>query len=114
MNENGDAVAFLAYMHQPHSETRNIKRVSRLVVLPDYQGIGLGTMYLESVGRAILKEGFEYRLVTSAKNLIFALSKRKGWIAKRVGVTHQTVNNHIIGFKSARTKAKTASFKFTG
>ena len=41
----------MAVLHQPHGKIKNLKRCSRLVILPDYQGIGLGTMFLTIIAQ---------------------------------------------------------------
>ena len=47
----------MGVIHQPHSINTKIKRVSRLVILPDYQGIGLGTKFLNEMAKYYSKQG---------------------------------------------------------
>ena len=49
------------------------------MILPDYQGIGLGTRFLNIVAEYITKQGNEFCIVTSAKNMIRALYKSDKW-----------------------------------
>lgn len=51
----------------------------RIVILPDYQGIGLGTKFLNIIAEYITKQGNEFSIVTSAKNMIGALYKSDKW-----------------------------------
>lgn len=107
-NAIGDSVAFLAYLHQMHPIIKNLKRVSRLVVLPDYQGIGIGTSFLETIARHIVEHGFEFDITTSAKNLIMALNRRNQWKLKRVGRMSPNTDPSI----RQRSNVKTATFFF--
>lgn len=47
--------------------------------MPDYQGIGLGTRLLDFMGGYLKEKGHMCSINTTAKNLIFALSKSKKW-----------------------------------
>lgn len=78
-NEQNEIVGFCAVLHQPHNKILNLKRAHRIVILPDYQGIGLGTMFLNIVAEYITKQGNEFSIVTSAKNMIGALYKSDKW-----------------------------------
>lgn len=50
-----------------------------MVILPDYQGIGIGTKFLNIVAEYYAQQGFEISMVTSAKNMIGALYKSDKW-----------------------------------
>lgn len=67
-------------------EIKKIKSVSRLCVLPDYQGIGIGKRVLTLVAKKYADEGFDVKITTSAKNLIYALRQDKNWIMARYSV----------------------------
>lgn len=100
-------------MHFPHPINKKIKRVTRLVILPDYQGIGLGTKFLNFIADFYSKQGFDFRIVTSAKNLIYALNRNKKWLLKRyekLKMPDGRANESLK--KTIRTNVKTASFLF--
>lgn len=86
--------------------------MSRLVILPDYQGIGLGTRFLNAVCDIYASDNI-VSIVTSAKNMIRALLKSDVWKTRGYGV-------HADSGKSARVKSthrtnvKTASFVYVG
>lgn len=65
-----------------HSK-RRIYRISRLVVLPDYQGCGIGKRFLECVAQRYIDEGNRFTIVTSARNLSCALARSRKWKMKR-------------------------------
>ncbi|MGO5317981.1 GNAT family N-acetyltransferase [Paraeggerthella sp. LCP19S3_G8] len=107
-------VGFIGVMHFPHPRNKKIKRVTRLVILPDYQGIGLGTKFLKSIATFYAKEGFDFRIVTSAKNLIYALNKNPNWKLKSYEKGKTPTGNSAIKqlAKNARINVKIASFLF--
>lgn len=107
-------IGFIGVMHFPHPKNSKIKRVTRLVILPDYQGIGLGTQFLNFVADFFTKQGFDFRIVTSAKNLIYALNRNKKWSLQRYEKMEipkgKTAREDLK--RSIRTNVKTASFLF--
>ena len=54
-------VAFSAIRHLPHPKARNIKMGHRLVVLPEFQGLGIGGKMDDLVGEWLYDQGFRYR-----------------------------------------------------
>ena len=107
-------IAFMGVLHQPHAVNKKIKRVCRLVVLPDYQGIGIGRRFLDIIGEYYTKEGYDFSIVTSAKNLIYALNNSKQWLLQRYSATNSSSNKNAIDYKrdTLRKQCKTASFFF--
>ena len=110
--DDENIIAFLGVLHQPHGINKKIKRVCRLVVLPDYQGIGIGVRFLNIVAKMYVSQGYDFSIVTSAKNLIQALRKRDDWVMIRYSASGCSSNKSAIDYKRAsmRTTAKTASF----
>ena len=100
----------MAVLHQPHKIKRIIKRLSRLVILPDYQGIGLGVKFLNFMANYYSKLNFDFSIKTSAKNLIFALKKNKNWSLNSYNVSVSGKGSIDKDRKTLRTKTKTASF----
>lgn len=109
-------VGFCGVLHQPHGVRKNLKRVSRIVVLPDYQGIGLGTRFLNAVARFYVKLGFRFSIVTSAKNMIHALDRSPNWECIRYSANKCSSNKSAIDYRreSMRNNCKTASFVYKG
>lgn len=83
---------------------------SRLVILPDYQGIGLGIRFLTIIAEKYKSMGFVFHIVTSAKNMIMGLSKNDKWSFTNYMV-HTNVKGKLAGRKSLRLKNKTATFE---
>jgi len=82
---NDEIAGFLSVLHLPHPHVKNIKKVHRLVILPDYQGAGFGIKFLEEIGKIYKKEKWRFTIKTSAPSLIYALKKRTQWRCTQYG-----------------------------
>ena len=83
-----------------------------MVILPDYQGIGLGKKLLEFVAEIYKNKGFDYSIKTSAKNLITSLKNSNKWCFASYDKSGCSSQKNAIDYKrkSLRTECKTASF----
>lgn len=61
------------------------KRVHRLVVLPDYQGVGIGTAFINEIAKITAKRGYELNLTTTTPALMYALKRSDNWKLIRFG-----------------------------
>ena len=82
---NGQVAGFLSVLHFPHPKTKNMKKVHRLVILPDYQGAGFGFLFLNHIGKLYKKQKYRFTIVTSAPSLIHALKKSSMWALTSMG-----------------------------
>ena len=82
---NNEIAGFLSVLHLPHPTAKNIKKVHRLVILPDYQGAGFGIKFLEEIGKIYKKQKFRYTIVTSAPSLMYALKSSYKWLCSHYG-----------------------------
>jgi len=82
---NNEIAGFLSVLHLPHPHVKNIKKVHRLVILPDYQGAGFGVKFLNEIGKIYKNQNYRYSIVTSAPSLIYALKKSNKWMCKNFG-----------------------------
>ena len=82
--------------------------------MPDYQGIGLGTKFLNVIAKYYSDMNYEFAIVTSAKNMIMALRKSTRWIMIRYSKSKCSSNKSAVDFKrkSIRSNCKTASFMY--
>ena len=87
---NDEIVGFISVLHFPHATSKNIKKVHRLVVLPDYQGLGIGLRILDEIGYIYKKNKFRFTIVSSSPSLIASLSKSKKCAAVRIGRTKES------------------------
>lgn len=61
------------------------KRVHRLVVLPDFQGIGIGTKFINEVTKHYIENDWNMNLTTTTPALVHALARDKNWALVRKG-----------------------------
>jgi ABC-type molybdenum transport system ATPase subunit/photorepair protein PhrA/GNAT superfamily N-acetyltransferase len=87
---NDQIAGFISILHFPHPCAKNIKKVHRLVVLPDYQGIGLGLKLLNEIGYLYKKDKYRFTIVSSSPSLINSLKRNKKWATVRFGRTKES------------------------
>ena len=61
------------------------KRVHRLVVLPDYQGIGIGVKFINEISKHYIDNGFNMNLTTTTPALVHSLKRSEDWALHRFG-----------------------------
>jgi GNAT superfamily N-acetyltransferase len=97
------------------------KRIHRLVVLPDYQGVGIGVRFINAVSESVAAEGFNVNLTTTTPALVGALKRSKDWALVRKGVVKMSrtfreskwnEKKHLHG--AASDKRPTFSFNWQG
>lgn len=76
---DGELCGFTSYMHFPHPKTRSIKRVHRLVVLPDYQGLGIAGMMQDWLGQHLADQGYRCRIVSAHPAIIAMHAHSRRW-----------------------------------
>lgn len=109
--DDDEQIGFIGVLHFPHPNNPKIKAVSRLVILPDYQGIGLGRKFLNIVADIYTQKGFDFMICTSAKNLIMALKRDNSWSMTRYGKASLIAGTGIQSFNKTSSFARfTASF----
>ena len=80
---NGEIVCHTGIIQFPMR--KGWKRVHRLVVLPDYQGIGIGTKFIEEIAKVYTDNGYILNLTTTTPSLVNTLRRNKNWILIRFG-----------------------------
>lgn len=103
---------FCAVLHFPHPKMKNIKRCTRLVVLPDYQGIGIGNKLLEFVANRYIKK-FRFRITTSTPALIHSFIKNKVWKLKFKGRRRKISRSKVMS-ETISKKRFTTSWEYIG
>lgn len=101
----GKPAAFAGLLHFPHPAARDVQALSRLVVLPEYQGLGLGAYaFTEAVGRVCAANGTRMHVGTAHPALIRSWAKSQLWLmiqkprfANKVGKTSSiaSLNNSV-------------------
>lgn len=105
-------VAFSAWIYFPHPRRSDMKIEHRTVVLPDYQGIGIGN-HLSAVIASLWKAlGYTSISTTSHPGMIQHRRKSSQWQLTRLGRNSSSGKNSSI--KRHATTRFTASFKYIG
>jgi energy-coupling factor transporter ATP-binding protein EcfA2/GNAT superfamily N-acetyltransferase len=111
---DGRPVAFTSYLHFMHAKTRNIKMGHRLVVLPDYQGLGIAGRLENWLGMYLWERGFRYRNVVAHPAMIRLYSGSPRWRdtgrSTRVATSSKSINK-AANLSSRRLAVR--SFEYT-
>jgi ABC-type lipoprotein export system ATPase subunit len=103
-----------AILPMVHGFIKDGKRISRTVVLPDFQGIGLGNIFVNAICAGLKAQGFSVYTTTSHPARIRALNKSSQWsmIRKpsRVAKQGPKANKGLVSSGSRIT----ASFQYAG
>jgi ABC-type ATPase involved in cell division len=112
---DGKPVAFTSVIHFPHPKCSNFKREHRTVVLPDFQGVGIGNILSEYVAAIYTKQGFRFISTTSAPAMLRHRANSPRWRVNRFGHASRRVGPKAL-FNAARNSGKriTAGFEFIG
>jgi len=105
---NGYPVCFLSLCYAPLVKEKTW-RVHRLVVLPDFQGLGIGSTMLNFIGDYVKNE-YKSRLmlVTSLTFLAKSLSNNKHWRLCRCGhyISRNNKNELAKGFEASKSSKR--------
>ena len=116
---NDKPVAFMAILPFPHGSIKNGFRISRVVVLPDYQGLGLGFVIIDYFASLYAKDNKTMYIKTSNPALFGAMSKN----VDKWKLTHETKKEDLNTDKILKNKAAnemgyrnaiTKSYKYIG
>ncbi|MGZ8172597.1 MAG: GNAT family N-acetyltransferase [Methylobacter sp.] len=105
-------VAFAAALPFPHPTVKNMWRGHRTVVLPDYQGIGIGNTLSEFLGDYYLAQGKRYTSATSHPAMVAHRVKSPKWIMTRK--PGRVPVNGKSGQLTSSANRITASFEYIG
>lgn len=108
---NDIPVAFCAVLHFPHPKVRNMKKISRIVVNPEWQGIGLGTKFINFIGSYYAENKYRVAITTSNPGLIKYFDTSNKWVIKSYGYLKKDSNTTLLKMtKRAGIKACTAEW----
>jgi GNAT superfamily N-acetyltransferase len=112
---DGRPVAFSSYRHFPHPKVRDIQMAHRVVVLPDWQGLGIAKHLCEWQGQYLADRGYRYRFVTAHPGLVHYFVASPRWRStvrsrqlgtgkrvgpKRGGMTARALDPRSLGTRS--------------
>jgi ABC-type lipoprotein export system ATPase subunit/GNAT superfamily N-acetyltransferase len=113
--DNQPAV-LVAVLPMPHAYITDARRISRIVVLPDFQGIGLGNKFMEAICGGLKSQGLKTYITTSHPALIRSLNFSKNWSMSRKP-TRVPRAGKTSGFSATAPNSSsriTASFVYAG
>lgn len=80
---NGQPAAFAGIIYRPHPIAKDIYGVSRLVTLPDWQGIGLAMVLVDYLGSAYKALKLRLRMYPAHPSFIRTFDKSDKWTLKK-------------------------------
>ena len=80
---NNEVIGWCSVLHFPHPKVKNMKKIHRIVILPDYQGIGIGNMFLNEIAKIYKEQKQRTTITTSTPVFINSLRNSKRWIMTR-------------------------------
>jgi len=117
---NGELVCHQGFIQFPMR--KGWKRGHRLVVLPDFQGIGIGTAFENYTSQHYADKGWKVNVTTTTPALVYSLKSSKKWSLVRFGRVKNTLSKNmkkyykkIKGVPSEKTSSSnrvTYSFNF--
>ena len=109
-----EPAGFLAVLPFPHPHKKNCYKEHRTVVLPDYQGIGLGNTLSDFGGEYLKAKEKTYISTTSHPAMIGHRIKSDKWaMTRKPGHTSKTSNKGVLK-DTTSAKRLTASFEYIG
>ena len=106
---DNEPVAFCAVINFPHPNIRPMWKIHRIVVLPDYQGIGIGKKLLNFVADKYYPDYIG--ITTSLNGFAKSLMQDKNWILIHAG--RMNANKNIGSLqKSSYSDRNTYSFRY--
>lgn len=108
--------ALCTVLPMPHAKIPNGRRIARIVNLPDYQGVGIGTHLMNVVASAYVANGNPIYITSSHPAVINGLNHNPKWAMVRKPSRVQKQGNTSTLARNAQTSRNrvTASFKFVG
>lgn len=113
MTCNNSIAGFLSYIHFPHPKRKDIKTVHRLVILPDWQGIGLSHYLLDTIADIVHNMRYRFIITTTHPALCNIYKKSGNWILTRVG--RVSTSSRTAQLKKTMSKSRiTTSWEYIG
>ena len=113
---NDEPAIMTAILPLINANVKNARRISRTVVLPDYQGIGLGNKFVDMVCAGLKAQGLDTYTTTSHPARVRALNRSKNWEMTREPsrVAQRGKTSSITGRLGLSRSRITTGFKFAG
>jgi GNAT superfamily N-acetyltransferase len=86
----GVPASFAGVLHRPHAKSANIKGISRVVTLPDYQGLGFAFALIEALGAAYRSLGFRFHNYPAHPSFVRAHDRSPHWAMRKKPGTYSS------------------------
>lgn len=107
-------IGFNSILNQPSGTSKFSFRTHRLVILPDYQGLGIGTKFEEFIGEYLLKQGEKLYLRTTHLRLGRHCLESNKWVAASQNLIVRKKNENSSKYKTIDCSRKAYSFEYVG
>ena len=118
MTLDNTVCGFCSVLPFPHPKLKNHYKGHRTVILPDYQGLGLGNFFVSQIAEILKKENKGFISTSSHPAIINARVNDPNWIVTRFGRTSVGSDSGNIHNKnksgSTSSNRITVSFKYIG
>ncbi len=111
---NGTLAAFLGALHRPHAKVDDIMGVSRVVTLPDWQGIGLAFALLDTVGAAYRGVGKRFHNYPAHPSFVRAHDRSPRWRIEKLPGTYSGKSGASSTNKSIQQQRPCGVFSYVG
>lgn len=114
---DGRPVSFAGLLKRPgRKRGNNLWGVSRLVTLPDWQGLGIAMILVDAIGAALSSVGQRLRTYPAHYSLIRSFFKSKKWrvIQKPVSGMRAWGSNAVLGKSTDGVSRQCAIFEYCG
>lgn len=114
MTVNGQLAGFLSSLTLVHPRIKNCKRGHRFIVLPEYQGVGIGKTLLNYVAEYYKSQGVEFRFTTSTPAIVYPLKSDNKWMCISYGRVKQLNSKEKSFNKTLSLNRITTAWKYIG
>ena len=113
---NDQPAVLTAILPLINANVKNARRISRTVVLPDYQGIGIGGKFVNAICAGLQSQGLSTYTTTSHQARVRALNKSKEWemIREPSRVAQRGKTSSITGRLGLSRSRITTGFRYAG
>ena len=111
-----EIVAFNAGLALPNGNLKNAWRGHRTVVLPDYQGLGIGVRFSDAIGQIYLEKGLRYFSRTAHPRVGFYRENSPLWkpTSKNKKLRKDVKHNNVYNAHYADNKRICFSHEYIG
>ena len=112
MKIDGNLCGYYAVIHFPHPKVKNMKRGHRLIIHPQYQGLGLGEILSSYVGEYFTEQGLRFRATSTHPGLVYRRMNSPRWEFVHKKENKDTYEGSTISGRFSAGKRTTYTFEY--